>query len=381
MKKIVIIGAGEFQVPLIKKAKDMGYETHVFAWREGAVGAEISDYFYPISIVDKEEILEICRKIRPSSIVSIGSDLAVITVNYLLRALGMPANPVGVDFAATNKYMMRQSFAENCISVPRYTVVDEKKDLTRIEGFTFPIIVKPTDRSGSRGIRKVNTKEELGSAIDAAIEESFEKRAIVEEYIKGQEYSCETISFEGQHYILAFTKKFTTGAPDFIETAHQQPSDIEENLKIKASKEIIKGLDSLQIQYGASHCEFKIDEFGEVKIIEIGARMGGDCIGSHLVEESEGYDYLKMVIDVAEGKKPEIIRTHEPRYAFIKFIFEEEDYKTLLRIQTEKPELICEISKIEKIGSRKIIDSSSRFGFYILTADTKEELQKFISIL
>lgn len=97
MKKIVIIGANDFQRPLICKAKDMGYETHVFAWREGATGAADADRFYEISITEKEEILNICRKIRPDAVTTIGSDLANITVQYLAEKLGLREIVVNVS--------------------------------------------------------------------------------------------------------------------------------------------------------------------------------------------------------------------------------------------------------------------------------------------
>ena len=93
MKKIVIIGANDFQKPLILKAKEMGYETHVFAWREGATGAEDADYFYEISIVEKDEILKICQKIQPDAVATIGSDLANITVQYLVES-GTRSEPI-----------------------------------------------------------------------------------------------------------------------------------------------------------------------------------------------------------------------------------------------------------------------------------------------
>ena len=89
MKKIVIIGANDFQRPLIQKAHEMGYETHVFAWREGATGAKDADYFYEISITEKEKILKICQQISPQAVTTIGSDLANITVQYLAEKLGV----------------------------------------------------------------------------------------------------------------------------------------------------------------------------------------------------------------------------------------------------------------------------------------------------
>ena len=92
MKKIAIIGASYLQNPLILKAKEMGFETHVFAWRAGDIGEQTADHFYPISIVEKEEILNQCRKIHPDAVCTIASDLAGVTVNYVANALGLPAN-------------------------------------------------------------------------------------------------------------------------------------------------------------------------------------------------------------------------------------------------------------------------------------------------
>ena len=103
MKRFVIIGANEFQNPLILKAKEMGYETHVFAWKDGAVGEKTADYFYPISITQVDEILEVCRKIQPDGVASIGSDLANITVTRLASALGLPGNDPEAIEKSTNK--------------------------------------------------------------------------------------------------------------------------------------------------------------------------------------------------------------------------------------------------------------------------------------
>ena len=110
MKKLVIIGANEFQNPLILKAKEMGYETHVFAWKPGAIGEKTADYFYPISIVEVEDILKICREIQPDGVVTIGSDLANITVAKLAKALGLPGNSLSCIEKSTNKAAMRAAF-------------------------------------------------------------------------------------------------------------------------------------------------------------------------------------------------------------------------------------------------------------------------------
>ena len=152
MKKLVIIGANDFQNQLILKAKALGYETHVFAWEDGAVGKDTADYFYPISIIEKEKILDKCRKIMPDGVCSIASDLASITVNYVAEKLGLPCNQTKFTNIQTNKYAMRQALMDAGLPCPKFVLADENFDLAKLSGFKFPIIVKPTDRSGSRNI-------------------------------------------------------------------------------------------------------------------------------------------------------------------------------------------------------------------------------------
>lgn len=373
MKKIVIIGANEFQNPLILKAKEMGYETHVFAWKDGAVGEKTADYFYPVSIVEKEEILEKCKEIKPDAVASIGSDLAGITVNYLARNLGLPCNSERNIRISTNKYEMRKAFAKAGVPTPEFHIIDSGTDLEQIKRMKLPVIVKPTDRSGSRGIMKLESWELLPEAIKAATENSFEKKAIVEEYLEGDEYSCECISFAGKHHFLAITKKYTTGHPHFIEIGHIEPSGLRGTIEENVKDQIFQALDALEIRYGASHSEFKVDKEGNVSIIEIGSRMGGDCIGSDLVQISTGYDFVKMVIQVAAGEPPQLVREKEPKIAVIRFIFSQEDFENYRRICKDFPGLVYYASGMDVDPGREIVDSSSRYGFYILACKTIEE--------
>ena len=118
-KNLIIIGANEFQNPLILTAKAMGYTTHVFAWQCGDVGERSADYFYPVSIVETDRILDICRKLSPVGVVSIGSDLAAITVNYIAENLGLTGNGMVSALAATNKHLMRRAFEEAGLLRPR----------------------------------------------------------------------------------------------------------------------------------------------------------------------------------------------------------------------------------------------------------------------
>lgn len=374
-EKIVIIGAGPFQNPLILKAKDMGYETHVFAWKCGAIGEETADFFYPVSIVEKEKILEICKKIKPGAVTSIGSDLAVITVNYVSRNLGLNCNCKESDLITTNKFLMRQALKENGIWTPEFRVIGKEEKADKFNDLKFPVIVKPTDRSGSRGIYKVNCKEELERAISTAQEESFEKKAIVEEFIEGEEYSCESISFGGRHYMLAVTRKFTTGSPYFIETGHVEPAGIPDPLVEIIKRNVFKALDALKISNSASHCEFKIKD-GRIGMIEIGARMGGDCIGSHLVKCSSGYDFLEMVILTAMGEQPMIEKRTAGEPVLIRFIFSDSDKQILQEAKENKNvEVMEELFENDEIEN--ITDSSTRKGYFILKSKKISELEPY----
>ena len=117
------------------------------------------------------------------------------------------------------------------IPVPFFQIAEEGQEMIPP---SYPVIVKPTDRSGSRAITKVETPDKLQEAIKNAVSQSFEKKAIVEEYICGAEYSVETISFEGNHTCLAITKKYTTGEPHYIEVGHLQPAPLKEQMKEKS---------------------------------------------------------------------------------------------------------------------------------------------------
>ena len=378
-KKLVIIGANDFQNQLILKAKGMGYETHVFAWQCGDVGEKTADFFYPISIVEKEQILEKCREIKPAGVISIASDLASVTVNYVAEQLGLVCNGMHSAMISTNKHMMRNVFEEHHLPSPKSILVTGEHLPQLPEDMRYPLIVKPTDRSGSRGIFKIEKYEQLESAIEKARAESFEKNVLIEEFAEGNEYSVEYISWEGVHHFLTVTRKFTTGAPNFIETAHLQPANnLSEQVIEKIRAVIPRALDALGVRYGASHSEVKIDQNGELRIIEIGARMGGDCIGSDLVRLSTGYDFVKMVIDVACGQAPNFDEREEGGYASIHFVFSKEDLSKLDWVKENYPDCLVRISQMEPIDGHTVTDSSSRYGYYLLASKDKNDIEKIV---
>jgi biotin carboxylase len=321
--KLAILGASYLQLPLVIKAQEMGVETHCFAWdNELAICKDKSDLFYDISVLEKELILKKCISIGINGITTIATDICVPTVSYVAEAMSLIGNSILSAKCSTNKALMRNTFLEHHIPSPQFIKYNQEDELL-LDGFDYPLIVKPTDRSGSLGVSKVINKEELLDAIEVATQSSIENAVIIEEYIEGTEVSVEFISWNAKHYFLAITDKVTSGAPHFVELAHHQPSSHSFEIQELLKETTIKALNSLDIRYGASHTELKICSDGSVRVIEVGARMGGDFIGSHLVQLSTGYDFLGGVVSCALGdfkNKPEII---EKKYAGVYFLCSE----------------------------------------------------------
>lgn len=376
MKKIAIIGASYLQAPLIEKAKNMGIETHVFAWAADDVGEKIADFFYPISITEKDEILDKCVEVGINGICTIASDLAVVTVNYVAEKMGLVGNSIEATLVSTNKHLMRRAFEQNGDPSPKSILIEKLEDIDELN-LEFPVIVKPLDRSGSRGITKVYNGEELQAAVEAAMSQGFIKQALVEEFIEGQEYSVEYISYKGKHTFLALTKKYTTGSPGFIETAHLEPAIIDGDMLSRIKKVVEHALNTLGIENGASHSELKISDTGDIKIVEIGGRMGGDFIGSSLVEISTGVDFVKAVIDVAMGNEPVLGFKNKQSAVAVRFIFDEQDISVLEKIKKEMPDRIVSYDYDEHVGEL-VNDSSGRHGYYILKAEKSEMLEKYL---
>jgi biotin carboxylase len=267
---------------------------------------------------------------------------------------------------------MRQAFEQNGLKCPKYFKVERVEELELYkENLLFPLIVKPVDRSGSKGVTKVIKYEELLSAIELSLKDSICKQAIIEEFIDGIEVSVETISFRGIHHILTITDKVTSGNPHFVELEHHQPSELDENIQNEIYAETLKALDALEIKYGASHAEFIISEKG-IYITEVGARMGGDFIGSDLVYLSTGYDFLKGVIDIS-------LNTFElPIKQWLK-------YSGVYFYSIETPEIgkiikqnqlngIMIRSEITDNELKPLLQSSNRAGYFIYKEEKRLQL-------
>lgn len=367
--RLMILGTNEYQNPLIIRAKELGYETHVFGWPHGEIGETTADVYHPVNILDYDLLWEECQKLNPCGVASVCSELAMHPMNYLLRKMGIPCNSPETETITTNKYLMREAMKAGGVDSPNFTLVKKDQDIKDVEkaiaDFSFPLIIKPCDLSSSRGVFKIETPADLAKGIDYAMEWSKTGEAILEEFITGQEYSGESIAYNGEYKLLAITEKSTTGAPHFVETGHRQPARLSEDMTKKIEKTLFKAFRSLNIEYGAIHPEFRITPEGRVLFMEIATRMGGDCIGTDLVPLSSGYDFMGMVINICCGKAPSFEKIRKPMIATNHYIMNQNDLAEFERLKAENPDRIWRHSQIKPITDSPVLKSADRAGYYI----------------
>lgn len=318
-KNILILGASELQLPGIKKAQEMGLNCIAVDYDSHAAGAEEADIFYNISTMDLEGVLQVAKKHNVKGIFTICSDRPMRIVAKVGNALGLNTISEKSALLATNKAYMRNSFAKNNVPIPQYRICfSEEECMKAVCDIGFPAIIKPSDNAGSRGISYIDNKSNIAEAYVYAKENSMEGVVLVEEFLHGTEVSVEAFVENGNISIIQVTDKITTGAPHFVEMGHDQPSA--HNAKtIQEISDITKcAIKSLEIEGGPIHAELKITENG-VKVIELGARLGGDHISTDLVMLSTGIDMVEANIKWAIGE-PFDIKQKYRRYSAIRYV-------------------------------------------------------------
>ena len=371
MEKLLIIGAGEMQVPVIKKAKELGYITVVTDFSENAPGFKYADHKCIVSTYDFAGNYKIAKKYNVNGILTT-SDYPVNTVAYICNKL----NFIGLSEVSakicTDKYLQRKTLLENSIEVPKFIKFNGNEfDVKSIKEFNFPLIIKPLNSSGSRGVIKINHTDDIKNAIKESLKYTSDKLLLIEEFISGKEYSVEILVQNKEIHIIAITQKeLLKSTYSFVETRHIIPAQISDNIKeriINYSKSIIKtiGLDN-----SAAHLELKITNKGEPILIEIGARLGGDYITSDLIPLAKGIDMLKNVINISLGLKIEVNECIN-KFAGVQFITSENYYSSLELIETSTNLVKKEIKEFKKTTTTNSIE---RLGYYIASDDSLKKL-------
>jgi biotin carboxylase len=306
-KKILIVGAGILQVPAILKAIDLGLEVISIDSDRNAPGFRFAHKSFQISTLDIEQAVQCALQIKPDAVMTIASDMPVRTVAAIGKACGLIAISQETAINATNKGRMREQLKRHQVPIPEFYVTksyDEFKDV--IGNFKdHKYIVKPADNSGSRGVFLVDSSYDNKEIYEYSREYSRTGEVLVEEYMSGVEVSVEAITIKGNTHIIAITDKLTTGSPHFIEMGHSIPTVLSGEIQNKILDLTKKAVRAIGIDNGPSHTEIKVTDEGP-KIVEIGARLGGDNITTHLVPFAKGINMVECCIKLALGEKVDL---------------------------------------------------------------------------
>ncbi len=307
-KKLAIIGGGVTAGDFVDACNRIGYEAHYFSMADGKLRNSDKGVFHEINIFDKDGIVEICRRVGIDGVVAT-TELTVPITAYVADKLDLPGNAPCVADVITDKKRNRDCIKGlKFLKSPGYievASVDEIKNSC----LRFPLILKPVNLGGKRGLTVVNSFDELENAFAYALEcfrSVITPRIIVEEFIEdGIECSVESITINGIHYVIQITEKVSGGAPHCVELGHHQPAALSQKSWNRVVEAVCEGLTAIGLMSGACHTEIKVIDT-DVYLIEFNARPGGDCIAHPLTMLSTGFDYLGGLAMVACGDMTQI---------------------------------------------------------------------------
>ena len=368
-KRIMILGAGVLQRPGILKAKELGYEVIALDMDPNAVGFQDADIKLVISTIDIPGVLEAAKEYRIDGIMTLASDMPMRTVAHVGTVLGLPTISEEAAFRATDKYAMRQALKNEGVPVPAFFgVKDEqayREAIQKIPGEMF--VVKPADSSGSRGVHLVSKDQDPMQAFYDSQKFSRSRVVMVEEYMTGPEVSVESLTIGGKTNIIAITDKLIVGNGNFTEIGHTQPCALPASVQDEIADVVCRTVRAIGIDHSPSHAELKVTPTG-VKVVEIGARLGGDNITTALVPLSTGVDMLAACIRIAMGEPIDQFE-ERPNTAAIRYFAP--PVGTIMDIrnveQAKQIPGVCEIQILRAVGERvvPITSSTDRIGFVI----------------
>lgn len=377
LKKIMIVGGGELQIPVIEAAKKLGYTVIVSDMDENAPGMLIADIKAVISTIDADKILEFAHKNEIDGIVTAATDFPIRSVAATAQALNLVGISEDTAIKATNKRIMRKCLKDAGVSVPDFYGIknfDEIIELTDKIDKNKKYIMKPVDNSGSRGVFFIDNLRDFGKLreiYDYSRDYSRSGEVLIEEYMYGDEISVETFCVDGECIILQITDKVTSKEPYFVEKMHIQPSKYEGKIKEDIVYEVKRALKALGINNGPAHTEVMVTNEGP-KIVEVGARTAGDHISSELLYLSTGIDLAKNLVLFSLGEDIDLERKCD-KASVIKYIEAEEgSIKSIYGLEDAKSvEGVYSIKLLKNVGESisKVKNSTDRIGYIIAYAD------------
>ena len=317
-----MLGGGFLQNYVIKKAKGLGYYVYVLDANPNAIGFNYADEHETINIVDEEACLDYARKHNIDGVLTAATDYSIFSMSRIASELNLP----GINYESAklikNKAAVRKCLFEANADDTGYSYeiynIDEANEIK--DKINYPVMVKPCDGSGSRGASRVDSSDDFVNACIFAMDGSITHRAVAEPFINGKEYGVESFVDNGSIHILAVMQKEMTQPPYYAELGHAIPSGLSEELETKVKGCVTKALIALNVNHGSVNMDLLITNDGNVHIIDIGARMGGNLIGSHIIPIGTGIDYMGNMIKAAVGDATDFNPKFSPKAVATKLL-------------------------------------------------------------
>lgn len=375
-KAVLVFGVGPLQESIIGRAKKMGLYTVGIDPCENAVCRDCVDAFEVVGGQDYEGTCAVVEKLGIDAIVTAATDKPLVMMARVAEKYGFPFYSVETAQWSTDKFQMKQRFIEGGIPCARGRLIHNAEEANDLY---FPIICKPRDNSGSRGVKLCRTKEELQESIEEALQNSHLDTVLVEEFIEGPEYSIESLHYDGKSEVIQFTEKRTTEFPYNVELGHIQPANISEKNKQKIREIVTKIANTLSFENCPSHTELKINDRG-VFVIETSPRLGGDYITSTLTPLSTGVNMEDelLLMSLGEAIHPQ---PHFVQYAGVRFFAFEEGAEVMNGLNAEQVktwshviDFCFKLKKGDKVN--RITSSLNRYGNMILQEENRVALEE-----
>jgi biotin carboxylase len=297
----MILGAGIYQVPLIKKAKEMNLKTIVVSPLGNYPGIEIADIFIELDTREKEEILKTAIQYKIDAILTTGTDVATPSIGYIVDELNLNGTSYKSACKSMDKILMKKAFLKNNIKTAAFKIVSTYEELIKSSiDIGFPVIIKAADSSGSRGITKAENLDELEFAWDNSIKITSKKEIIVEKYLEGKEIGAQAIIKNSEVIKIFIHSDETTPPPICVPIGHALPLDISKDLENKVNILIKDTVKAIGINDTISNVDLMIVN-DEPYIIEIASRMGATCLAENISIYC-GFNSYELIIKLALGE-------------------------------------------------------------------------------
>ncbi|MDI3535680.1 MAG: ATP-grasp domain-containing protein [Eubacteriaceae bacterium] len=387
--KIQILGGGNNQLNGIRRAIEKGHQVVLVDYYKDPPGKAYASVHEAVSTFEIEKNIAIAKKHQIDGVMTLGTDQPVYTVARIAQALDLPAFlDTETARAVTNKAVMKEKLVAAGIKTVPYLYLD--KNITRLQleqalsGFTYPVVLKPLDSQGQRGVYKLNSSQEVLASLPQTLSYSREDKALLESYYASDEITVSAWAHEGEVEILTVTDRLTfeSGKNIGICYAHQTPSKHQNRLAEIAA--LIKKIAQVfGIRFGPIYVQLLVGEKG-ILVNEIACRIGG-AYEEIFIPYLTGFDILDQVIDFSLGltkafEKKKLI--DPPKYLSVQLFFARPGtIKAISPIEdlVKGPGLISAGYNV-KVGQRlgEIDNATARAGYFIVTADSKDALDQAV---